>query len=462
VSPFVKDYLQSIRDYAHQATAIWMASSSNTVRIVFGTLFFALVGFTESHEIQVRPHEDLQAVLDASSAGDVLLLADGAYLRNTTVKINKNISIMAQNAGEVVIGDGSNCRDGPECWQDPYKCRVNATWRNLCPQFCLVCDWKRHHVFEVNGGAVILNGLNVTGGRERAAGGILITGGTVDIRSCAIYGNQGYGDWQPPDIIIPGGGGISIHGGTVNVTNSEIFSNTGKQGGGVAIKGGAVHFDSCHIHSNKGGIGGGGIYVKNAHVTAVQTEIDHNTNSQDYGGGVFLDSGSGIFQRCNIHSNQAVGSVSDPHWSGRTGEGGAVSMENSNVLFQECNIYENYANAVSGAVDVVTSRAVFDRCKIYSNHADSEGGAFRLADGPNRQSHVLLNATEIFNNSAGGPGGGGIWLVRESAGPELDPKTSVHDNKPNDCAAEIGGVVANCWHVAAQFQKAKSTAIALV
>ena len=53
----------------------------------------------------------LQTAINAASAGDVLELADGTYTGSgdNVIEINKDITIQAQNAGQVVI-DGENAR----------------------------------------------------------------------------------------------------------------------------------------------------------------------------------------------------------------------------------------------------------------------------------------------------------------------------------------------------------------
>ena len=77
----------------------------------------------------VHPGDNLNAVLEDASPGDVLLLANGQYQPGVTVFIDKNITIAAQNVGQAVL-DGQ----------------------------------KDHRVIEIFSGTVSLKGLNITGG----------------------------------------------------------------------------------------------------------------------------------------------------------------------------------------------------------------------------------------------------------------------------------------------------------
>ena len=78
----------------------------------------------------------LQAALDAASSGDELVLADGTYTGSggTMLNIGKDITIRAQNAGQAIL-DGQSTR----------------------------------RVIRITGGAVLLDGLNITNGHAVSA-----------------------------------------------------------------------------------------------------------------------------------------------------------------------------------------------------------------------------------------------------------------------------------------------------
>ena len=84
----------------------------------------------------VSPGANLQTVVDAATAGDEIVLADGTYTGSGTsaagsnmLYINKNITIRAQNPGQAVL-DGQGAR----------------------------------RVIYIASGTVVLDGLNITGG----------------------------------------------------------------------------------------------------------------------------------------------------------------------------------------------------------------------------------------------------------------------------------------------------------
>ena len=141
----------------------------------------------------------LQDALDAASAGDELVLADGYYYTTSgdnVVYIDKSITIRAQNQRGAILS-GSNTR----------------------------------RVVAITSGTVILEGLDITGGKAES------TLGSASV----------------------GGGGIYIVGGAVTINNCTIHSNTApyangfgmQRGAGIRISGGtAVTFNNCDIHSN--------------------------------------------------------------------------------------------------------------------------------------------------------------------------------------------------------------------
>ena len=82
-----------------------------------------------SQVILVHPSDNLSAVLEHASPGDVLLLANGRYLPGVKLVIDRNITIAAQNVGQAVL-DGQN----------------------------------DHGVIHIHSGTVVVKGLNITGG----------------------------------------------------------------------------------------------------------------------------------------------------------------------------------------------------------------------------------------------------------------------------------------------------------
>ena len=226
----------------------------------------------------VTPSDDLPGLLANASDGDVFELADGSYeykcRSSGMLELTAgSLTVRARNAGRALI-DGQQCA-------------------------------KRVLYVAAAGSRLVLDGLNVTGGREGdgAGGGMFIGGSSqVTVSNSRIYSN---GARQA-------GAGIYIEGSAqVNITSTSIYSNTaeGTGGGGVAILGGNVSFDSCNIHDNQAYYGtylpGAGVYISgSAHVIIANTGIYYNTASG--GGGVAIDSGTLSFIRCDIYDNQAT------------------------------------------------------------------------------------------------------------------------------------------------------------
>ena len=150
----------------------------------------------------------LQAALNAASAGDELVLADGTYTGVGTsdrgdnmLYINKDITIRALNSGQAVL-DGQNAR----------------------------------RVIYIRSGTVVLDALSITNGRAAAwfedrGGGVYVAGdGTVMIRKSDIHNNQA----------VHRGGGIQVDSGTVRLASCQFYSNTAREGPNVYVDGGSV------------------------------------------------------------------------------------------------------------------------------------------------------------------------------------------------------------------------------
>ena len=199
----------------------------------------------------------LQAALDQAAAGDELVLANGNYTAgggDQVVSINQTITIRALNPGQAVL---------------------NAL--------------GARRVVTINGGTVLLEGLNITGGRagNGYGGGICVcapngagcTNPQVTISSCSIYSNTA-----------SYGGGIAVEFGNfkhnnVTILGSNIFENSASAGGGFRNYDGNVTVRASNIYSNSAGTGGG---IFNLYgIVAIRGSDIYQNIAQGNGGGIF-------------------------------------------------------------------------------------------------------------------------------------------------------------------------------
>eukprot|EP00966_Prymnesium_polylepis_P194135 4500664-Prymnesium_polylepis.1 len=179
--------------------------------------------------------EELTAAVADSSVARIVVGA-GTYLfassmcSSSALCIDRDVLIEAATPGTAVLNAGSRGPHGTWSWSSALAYR---------------------RVLHISAGAVVLTGLNITGGYADPGGGIRIDGGQATFSGCSIYSNTadyrgaGYGAQ---------GGGLYVRGsGTVvTLTGCSVYQNFayGTGGGGVRIDGGQVTFSGCSIYSN--------------------------------------------------------------------------------------------------------------------------------------------------------------------------------------------------------------------
>ena len=102
-------------------------------------------------------YSTIQAAIDAASAGDTVLVADGTYTEN--LSIDKDIKIISENGAEKTIIDGG-------------KIKEVVVFGSSITRDC------------------VLDGFTVTNGGGDDAGGILVSGGFPILRNLIITGNR--------------------------------------------------------------------------------------------------------------------------------------------------------------------------------------------------------------------------------------------------------------------------------
>jgi hypothetical protein len=199
-------------------------------------------------------------------------------------------------------------------------------------------------IFNVaSGNTFNLSGLTVSNGKGGNGGGLLNTGGTVNVNNSVFTSNSA------PN---RSGGGITNDGGTLIVSNSNISAGIAVQGGGIFnANNGTVTLINSTVSGNtaansNGGFGaGGGIFNASGVTTLTNVTVSNNfTNAT--GGGIVILSGAmnlrntivaGNFQGTspNLTADDISGTV-DPSSSfnliGTGGAGGLTNNVNNNQV----------------------------------------------------------------------------------------------------------------------------------
>lgn len=269
------------------------------------SLAAALPADTRAATRVVRPdgsgdHPTIQAAVDASAPGDVILLEDGVY-----------------------TGDGNRDLD---CGINGITIRSRSGDPAACVIDCAGGQWDTPHrgfVFAAGSGARI-EGLTVTNGQALgdalpvgAGGAVLCTGGTPRFANCVFVGNQAeFGgafaalDAKPVlvDCRFRGntaeqGGAVFGRGSSPRLVGCSFDNNAGFDGGAVACRGSSVELDSCRFVSNLGYTGGALSGREGADFRI--TDGWFQANFATIGGAVYLAGSTIELKRCTLVINTA-------------------------------------------------------------------------------------------------------------------------------------------------------------
>ncbi len=173
----------------------------------------------------------IQAAIDASADGDLVLVADGIYKG----KGNKNIDFLGK---ELTVQSENG----------PTKTIIDCENEGRGFYF---------HSGELED--AVVSGFTITNGRVMdQGGGIYVNNSTPTITNCIIINNTASGNNNDSQ-----GGGIYLgNAGSPTIANCVIMKNTSDyQGGGMYIYNASPYIINCTITRNVA-INGGGLYVR--------------------------------------------------------------------------------------------------------------------------------------------------------------------------------------------------------
>jgi hypothetical protein len=238
---------------------------------------------------------------------------------------------------------------------------------------------QNFRVFQVQTtGTVQIQFLTISGGTGDAGshgGGILLSGGTLNVLDCTISNNQA-----------AYGGGISVDQGTLAVNRGSITGNradsqggglyAGPQAGAVSIEGGLTAQTAYQVNNNRAGSAGGGIYFINpaGGTGSLAITFTNITLNQVTGNG----NGAGLFAQAP---------------EARTGHIAPVLVTNS--LFRE-NLIAPTATGNGGAV-YTNGIARFSDCTLVRNSASHGGGVFHILAPGNL---TTMNSCTVTRNTS--------------------------------------------------------------
>ena len=320
----------------------------------------------------------IQAAVNASGDGDRLFVLTGRYAENVTV-ISKQITI--EGGYLDFIARSSN----------PALTSLDGKGADQC-------------LVVLTNAVVTVEGMGITNGATFRWGGGIYAGASsvVTARECAIQGN----------VAMFGGGCAAGTNSHIVMLDTALTRNMAVVGGGA----GASDRGACLVlngsnatcYGNYASIGGG-IAVLGSGTLAVgggATVYGNTANTE--GGGIYLSSGaSGM-----IGPDATVGGKFLGGNAVTNGDGGGIYVDTATLVVSgaACKVFGNVASGNGGGIYVINGTVtVTDGASI--------GNSGFLATGNSAQNHgggiyawasalVISNGARIYNNQAGGYGGG--------------------------------------------------------
>jgi outer membrane protein assembly factor BamB len=345
-------------------------------------------------------YDNIQAAIDYSANGDIILVFPGTY----TGPGDYNIDFL----GKAIIVRSLFPTD---------PCFVAQT--------IIDCNGHGGAFYFVNGEDAnsVLDGFTVTNARE---GGInCYSGSSPTITNCVVTGNSAlnylggiYCLESSPTITNctingNGGCGISCLDSSLTITNCTISNNDGD---GISCGGGNPTITNCTITGNSSDYhDGSGIYCENGSPTITDCNIRGNSGSgiecDDHSspaitnctitgnhGGNWYNGGGGVC--CGYQSSPTITNCIITDNSGDYGGGGIYCEYECNPTITNCTITSN--SAYNGGGIYCYGSPTITNCTITGNFASDGGGIYYSGGG----SPVITGCIITGNYARGGNGGG--------------------------------------------------------
>ncbi len=309
------------------------------------------------------------------------------------------------------------------------------------PRYTVVDGQGQGSVMVFEGGEgpeTVVEGLTLTGGSARNAGGIRIDGASPVLLNLVVTGNAAFqqgedsgcggGLWIADSAVrLEGvtavgnqadedGGGIWILDSTPSLTDVVADDNVaGQYGGGLYAQGSELGLQRVTLTANHAGFLGGGAWLGGGETTGQALVISDNaTDDCDAcaGGGLALSwafaslddlqvvrnssrTGGGIHVAGEASLRNALLSHNDA-----TGEGGGLRIDDASVELQNVRLEANVADGGAGLC-LTNAEATISTAVIAGNTSLGDGGGIQI-DG------AILDLTNITlaGNTAAGQGGG--------------------------------------------------------
>ena len=306
---------------------------SNLILSLSIIILTVAVSPVQSATIHVPADEPtIQAGINATVAGDTVLVADGTYIGDGNRDIDfggKGVVLKSENGPEVTIID---CQ-GTEA--NPHR----GFYFHSGEDSSAVVDG-----FTIQGGYGLPDdpsGSSVGGGIKcDSASSPLIIHNIISGNSAGGFGGGGIVCWNSNPTISNntisenaaffGGGGIVCWNSNPTISNNNISGNSARVGGGIyCFFSSNATISNNAITENAASFGGGAISCGNSDPTISNNNISGNSATSRGGGFHFFNNSNPFIINCTISRNTTSGS------------GSGVSLDGSSASFENCIIAFN-------------------------------------------------------------------------------------------------------------------------
>ena len=346
----------------------------------------------------------INKALNSGGEGGGLYVSSGAVVTLTDVTISEN---SANNGG------GIHNRGTVYIYDSEIISNTGS------PNVAGIYNYDSAYLYMENSTLAENDASGVTGGLYNINGTVLITGSLIQGNSAADQGGA-IANWfgnsrmsithtqiLTNETTSGSGGGIWTQGAPLALTDVTLRGNDASNSGGGIYKtgGNTVTVLSSTIHFNEadGGAsssGGGGIHQTGGTITLQHSALDNNRANGNDGGGLFLNSGSAVF-------NISDSTVSHNY---AADDAGGIVIANGTMYMSSAVVDGNSANNTGGSEgggirNVVGTIHIADST-IRNNDSRNDGGGILVTS--NSSTYAYITNTQIVSNTAR-QHGGGVW-----------------------------------------------------
>ncbi len=325
-----------------------------------------------------HPFDAIEEGIDASTAGDTVLVLDGTYI----------------GAGNKDLDFGGKAITVRSASGDPATCVINCQDHG-----------RGFHFHNGEDADSVVQDLTIRNANSDA-GSIYCQRASPTLLNCTIQ-----------DSVATFGAGVCCDdGASPTLTNCTMENNTASRGGGVGCsQNSCPTLTNCILRHNIAAYGAGLWCFQNSCPTLTYCTITDNAYS-DYGAGVDCDGSEPTLTHCTLSDNRADYGGGALHCryasptltlciisnnAGGDGGGGLCSRYESNPTLTECTITGNTANNGGGGILCSGATATLTHCTVSGNTAAYGGGMDCLSF-----SNPMLTNCVITGNTATDRGGG--------------------------------------------------------